>query len=125
MAITETAKNDSRGSESKFPIVRGAALTFEITATTITVKTSLNGELLGFIYTCPDLTTDTTFQIDILDSDNAILYTKNDFPDNKTTSFAVHLAAADRRFLFGNELRFVATIVTSQAATIVLNPIYR
>lgn len=126
MAIGETEKHDIRGSEKKFPIVRGEAISLVIAAsTTATVQTALNGELLGFIYTCPSLTTDTTFQIDILDEDNAILYQKTDFAHNKTTAFAVHLAASDRRFLFGSSISVKITIVTSQTTTIVLVPIYR
>ena len=59
---------DNRKFSNEDPIARGSALTFAIVSdTTKTLPLNINGQLLGYIYTCPNLTTDTTFTIEYLD----------------------------------------------------------
>ncbi len=116
---------DNRNFSNENPIARGAIQTFAIVSgTTMTKPSSINGELVGYVYTCPSLTTDTTFTLTIQDKDGATLYTKADLAHNKTDPFYVHLAAADRRFLHGL-CDMIVTYTTSQTATIVIVPIYK
>lgn len=125
MVITQIKVDNRR--DKKFPIARGGAVSFAISSgiTMTKVVNDINGQLLGYVYTIPNLTTDTTWGIEWLDKDGAILYTKSDLADNKpTTPFAVFLSSTELIYLYGfHSMRVFYT--TSQTATIVVSPIYR
>lgn len=126
MALTVTKFDQRRHANNSFPVARSSVYTFTISATTASVNVvdNINGKLLGVIYTCPNLTTDTTFQLDILDSDGAVLFTKNDLPDNSpTTPNVVWMSATEIAYLVG-DLTLKITITTSQSATIKMALIY-
>lgn len=115
--------------DKAFPLARKEANTFAIVSGVTDIQNVfLNGQLLGLIYTIPDLTTDTTWTIEILDMDGAILYTKSDLADDKaTTPFYIAMDLTDPLeliYLTGNHQMRV-TYVTSQTATIVVVPILR
>ena len=126
VGITVVNKFDERR-DKKFPIVRGEAQTFSIVSgTTLTKNININGTLIGYIYTCPDLTTDTTFTIDYLDMDDTVMYTKNDLADNQVDP-PLYIAldpASELVYLHGaHKMRI--TYTTPQTAEIIVVPIYR
>lgn len=123
MPIAVTKFDNRR--DKTFPIARSEIQTFEIVSgVTMTNNIHLNGQLLGYIYTCPNLTTDSVFKIEYLDKDGAVLYSKADLADNETDPFAVFLTSTELIYLYGaHDMRI--TYVTSQTATIVVSSIYR
>ena len=128
MPITQNAF-DNRKFSNGDPIARGAVQTFAIVSgTTETKSVNINGQLLGYIYTIPNLTTDTTWTIEWLDLDGTVLYTKSDLADNKpTTPFYIAMDLTDPTeliYLFGGH-QIRVTYTTSQTATIVVVPIYK
>ena len=109
---------DDRGNP-KHPISRGPTTIF----TTIVSENSkivdlwANGELVAFIYEAPNLTTDTTFDLTILDRDDVVIFTDTGLADNKATiPEIVAIAVADRKFLFGAH-KIKIEFTTAQVAT--------
>ena len=125
--ITQEALDNRSTANNKSPIARGNAvnLTTIISENTKTVEFHANGELLGFIYTCPNLTTDTDFVLTIYDFDDTVLYTSAALADNKVTPpIFVAIAVATPVYLFGQHKMKVA-FTTAQVATIKIVPIVR
>lgn len=120
---------DNRRFSKADPIARGAAQTFAIVSdTTKTKNININGQLLGYIYTCPNLTTDTTFTIEYLDLDGAVLYSKADLADNQPTTplyIAMDLTDPTELIYLSGAHQMRITYSTSQTATIVIVPIYK
>lgn len=88
------------------------------TATNGSVSPGIRGELISIRVDAPDLTTDTTYVLSVLDADSKVIFTKTGIADNGTVvtypkSVANYL---DRIPMMGNETIKVAH-TTSQTST--------
>lgn len=123
--ITQEAFDD-RGNPTR-PIARAPVVEFTTTSGQNTKTTVFwaNGELVGFIYQIPNLTTDTTFDLSILDQDDTILYTETGIADDAATiPKAVFIDPTSPIFLFGS-LKMKIDFTTAQVATIKVVPIIK
>jgi hypothetical protein len=55
--------------------------------TTQSETLTINGKIISMHIVAPDLATDTTYQVDLLNADGVVLWTKSGISDNSTTKF--------------------------------------
>ena len=79
-------------------------------------KNHINGDLKTIRYTCPSLTTDTTIDIAIMDSDNVAIYTKTGLAHNGT--FYYTLTADERVWIEAEDVYIKFTWSTSQTIAV-------
>lgn len=73
----------------------------------------LNGELLNYAITAPDLSTDTTYDFTISNDDSGTIYTNTGIADNGTVATLV----SDKPVPMAGVLTFQISFTTSQTAS--------
>ena len=98
MSFTSSS-SDNRG-DGYNPIARKNAGSVDHSGLTTSQIMHANGEVSMIIYSAPSLTTDTTFDIDILDEDDVVLYAKTGNAHNSKGKIVVN-SETERLALYG------------------------
>lgn len=99
----------------------------KLTFTTIVTETEksvgipINGELLNYSITAPDLTTDTTFDLTITHEDAQTVYANTGIADDGTTVVLL----SDKPVPMAGTMTFVVSFATAQVATFDLYIYYK
>ena len=107
--------------------VRSAIARRKLTFTTIvsentkSVAIPINGELLNYSITAPDLTTDSTFDLSINHEDGQTIYTNSGISDDGTTVVLISGAPVP----MAGVMTFTVSFTTAQVATFDLYIYYK
>jgi len=107
--------------------VRSAIARRKLTFTTIVsedtkaVAIPINGELLNYSITAPELTTDTTFDLSINHEDEQTIYTNSGISHNATTVVLM----SDKPVPMAGVMTFTVSFATAQVATFDLYIYYK
>jgi len=119
MTISTPGFDERYTNNLQYPIARGHKQS-PVSVTVIDGQTSgeqtfaASGQLLGFVYEAPNLTTDTAFTVEILDMDNVSWYSKSGLPDNGKG--IIWVIDTSSRFLAGQHKCKISYATAAQGA---------